>query len=105
MVAALKGQAFERSKPIFWEWRAAKEDPNTWPYQGIRDGKWKLLMNENLGKAELYNIEADWAETNDVSEEHPETVEKLKKQLSDWTATLPTEPPASCFSKQRKNNG
>ena len=102
MVSALKGESFTREKPIFWEWRAAKEDPNTWPYQGIRLGKWKLLVNEKLGKAELYDIEVDWAETTDVSKDHPETLEKLVQQIKAWKKTLPTEPPADCFSKHRK---
>jgi N-acetylgalactosamine-6-sulfatase len=104
MVSALKGNTFSRDKPIFWEWRAAKEDPKTWPYQGIREGDWKLLVNEKLGKAELYDIETDWAESTNLAGDHPETVEKLKMQLATWTATLPMEPPASCFSKHRKTH-
>ena len=58
-------------------------------------------MNEKLGKAELYDIESDWAETTDVSKDHPETVEKLTDQLQQWKKTLPAEPPVSCFSKIR----
>ncbi|MFC1764487.1 sulfatase [Planctomycetota bacterium] len=101
IVLALKGKGLSRSKPIFWEWQGAKNHPDVWPHRGIRDGQWKLLYNAKLGKTELYNIEADWAEEMDVSREHPEIVEKLSKQLNDWTKTLPTSPPAHCYSRLR----
>jgi arylsulfatase A-like enzyme len=101
IVSALKGEPFQRSKPICWEWQPARNDPILWPQFGIREGKWNLLINEQLGKAELYDIEGDWGQTTDVSKEHPETVDKLSRQLHAWKKTLPTEPPSSCFSKRR----
>ena len=101
MVSALKGKPFVRNKPIFWEWAPARQHPTLWPHEGIRDGKWKLLYNEKLGKTELYDIESDWAETNDLSKEHPETVEKLVAQIKAWKRTLPNKPPTSCFSRLR----
>ncbi|MEI6892085.1 MAG: hypothetical protein V5783_07940 [Pontiella sp.] len=61
-----------------------------------------MLYNEQLGKAELYNIDDDWAETTDISKEQPEVVEKLIHQIQAWKMTLPTEPPAGCFSILRK---
>lgn len=101
IVPALKGEAFVRSKPICWEWRPANNNPVLWPKFGIRDGKWMLLLNEELGKVELYDIGGDWAETADLAKAHPETVEKLTQQLHAWKKSLPTEPPASCFSSLR----
>ena len=101
ITATLKGEAFKRNKAIFWEWAPAREHPMLWPHRGIRDGKWKLLLNETLGKAELYNIEADWAETHDLANENPELVDLLSEKIESWAATLPTEPPVSCFSNAR----
>ncbi|WP_372798519.1 sulfatase [Pontiella sp.] len=102
MVSALKGEKFERTKPIFWEWRPARNHPILWPHFGVSDGTWKLLYNEKLGKAELYHVHDDWAEARDVSAEHPETVEQLKKQIAGFEKSLPPEPPAGCFSRLRK---
>lgn len=101
MVPALRGGPFERDKPIFWEWAQARNNPETWPHLGIRAGKWKLLRNDELGRVELYDIEGDWAETTNVSAEHPETVRKLTRQLHAWKNTLPVSAPESCFSKRR----
>jgi N-acetylgalactosamine-6-sulfatase len=102
IVSALEGKPFDRTEPIFWEWAPARDTPELWPNLGVRNGKWKLLYNEKLGRAELYDEEGDWAEAVDVSKEHPETVEQLTQQLKAWKKTLPTEPPASCFSRLRK---
>jgi hypothetical protein len=59
------------------------------------------LINQELGKAELYNIESDWAETTDLSAQYPEVVDQLTQQANAWKATLPSEAPASCFSASR----
>ncbi len=102
VVSALKGEDFKRKKPIFWEWKPAKEHPEIWPQLGIRDGKWKLLLNEELGKSELYNIDEDWEETADLSNKYPEILENLTQQLNNWKKTLPLEPEESCFSAERE---
>jgi N-acetylgalactosamine-6-sulfatase len=102
IMPALKGEPFERGKPIFWEWKKSRgKGGNSWPHLAVRDGKWKLFLNDAIGKAELYDIENDWAESTDVSREHPEVVEALAGRAREWKATLPTEPPASCISKFR----
>jgi N-acetylgalactosamine-6-sulfatase len=101
MVSALKGEEFERNKPIFWEWRAARSHPIIWPYVGVRAGKWKLLYNPELKKAELYNIEEDWAETTDVSSQYPEVVKELTQEILAWKETLPTNPSPDCISALR----
>jgi N-acetylgalactosamine-6-sulfatase len=101
IVAVLKGQAFKRSRPIYWEWRGGHGSPYLWPHLGIRDGRWKMMVNRELGRTELYDIKADWAETNDVAARHPDVVKALTKKVLAWKALLPTEPAAHCFSKLR----
>ena len=100
--SALKGETFERSKPLFWEWRGGSEQPDTWPSLSVRDGKWILLINKEQGKAELYDLEADWAQKNDLAAEKPEMVSKLMKMIDDWKASLPTKPSENALSKARK---
>ncbi|MDF7806357.1 sulfatase-like hydrolase/transferase [Pontiellaceae bacterium B12219] len=99
--SAFKGEAFTRNKPIFWEWRGGDNHEYTWPSLGVRDGRWKLLVNPETQKVELYDLENDWAEKNDVAADHPEVVQKLSEQLRVWKQSLPTEPPASSLSKAR----
>ncbi|UCC99860.1 MAG: sulfatase-like hydrolase/transferase, partial [Phycisphaerales bacterium] len=48
IVAALRGFGFKRTKPIHWEWRGGHGPPYLWPHLGIRDGKWKMMFNQEL---------------------------------------------------------
>jgi N-acetylgalactosamine-6-sulfatase len=98
---AFKGEGFARSKPIFWEWKGGDNQDYTWPSLGVRDGKWKLLVNPETKKMVLYDLENDWAEKTDVAADYPEVVQNLSEQLNTWKQGLPTEAPANCFSKAR----
>ena len=101
VLSAFKGEGYTRTKPIFWEWRGGDNQAYTWPSLAMRDGKWKLLVNKEQGKLELYNLEEDWAETNDVSAKFPEVVQALSEQLDNWKASLPTEPSSNALSSSR----
>jgi len=102
IVPALKGLGFKRAHPIHWEWCGSHRPPYLWPHLGIRDGKWKMMLNQELNRIELYDIEADWAETNNVAGLNPDVVKALTKKVMAWKKSLPTEPPAHCFSRTRK---
>ena len=56
---------------------------------GVRQGKWKLLLPDRKGyrnyvddlgsdDIELYNLDTDIGETDNVAEEHPEIIEQLR---------------------------
>jgi len=101
IVAALKGLGFKRAQPIHWEWRGGHGPPYLWPHLGIRNGKWKMMFNQELNRTELYDIEIDWAETTNVAGANPDVVKGLTKKALAWKESLPKEPPAHCFSKLR----
>jgi len=100
--AALKGRAFKRTRPIFWEWPGGHSGKSLWPHLGIRDGKWKLLTNRALGRTELYDIETDWAEKHDLADQRPDVVGALTEKVLAWKKTLPSSPPEHCLSKLRE---
>lgn len=103
MMAALCGQKFVRERPIFWEWAPARPHPLLWPHMGVREGPWKLLYNEQESLVELYRIDEDWGEHNDLAAEYPEVVSSLIEKLKAWKATLPTKPPRHCISSERRS--
>ena len=104
VAAAFHGQPFQRTKPIFWEWRGGVDKPFTWPSKGVRDGRWKLLVNEDSGQTELYDLDQDWSEQKDVAESNPKVVETLKQDLDQWTASLPTTPDPRCCAKPKSKS-
>ena len=101
---AFKGRPLKRDKPIYWEWLGGLSKPYTWPTLGIRDGRWKLLLNRKMGKFELYDLESDWAEQKEVSKKNPEIAQALLKKLDAWKDSLPIKPAANCLSSERNSN-
>ena len=52
--------------------------------RAVRDGKWKLVWINHVQRWELYNINEDRTETNDLASEFPEVVADLKNRWLDW---------------------
>lgn len=79
MVDTLRGdgsddKGADKRPPIFWEFSAN---------HAVRDGKWKLVAQR--GKDwELYNLEIDRCETNDLAEEYPKIRDRMAKQYDRW---------------------
>jgi arylsulfatase A-like enzyme len=88
------GKARMRMKPLMWEWRfrIMGEPFHHSPELAIRDGQWKLLMNPDRSRVELYDLSNDLTQLNNVAEHHADIVERLGKQVSAWAATLPAGP-------------
>ena len=71
---AFNGQPLARPQPIFFN----HEDN-----RAVRDGRWKLVSL--AGKPwELYDIEADRTELNDLAAGHPERVAAMAAQYDSW---------------------
>jgi arylsulfatase A-like enzyme len=94
MSRAILGRPKRRAKPLMWEWRfrVAGDMAHRCPMLAIRDGKWKLLMNPDRSRVELYDIPTDPTELDNVASQHPDVVKRLSERLLKWQATLPPGP-------------
>lgn len=67
------------------------------PSSIVRDGRWKLIRYHADSTEVLYDLQSDIEEQMDVTAEHPEIVERLGKELSEYLqttgATYPTVDP------------
>ncbi len=87
----LAGASRARTKPLYWEWRfnIAGYNVNRSPMLSMRDGKWKLLMNPDRSRVELYDIPADAMELNNLADRQPALVKDMAEKLLSWQKTLP----------------
>ena len=77
LVPVLEGRTREPHPEIFFEF--AK-------YKGLRAGKWKISWQK--GPWELYDIEADRTELNDLAKKMPDKVEALAARHEAWLKDL-----------------
>ncbi len=88
------GAVRKRRRACYWEWRY-RVFGHPWhhpPRLAIRQGDFKLLMNPDRSRVELYNVVRDPGERDNIASEHPELVEQLAEKLLRWNATLPRSP-------------
>lgn len=105
-VKAFLGQpAVRRERPLFWKadspWPAPKGRPFHWAAYAVVDDHWKLLANRDFSHVELYDLNADPLEQNDLAETEAKVATALKQKLTQWQDSLPTKPTGPVFSSLR----
>jgi arylsulfatase len=72
--------------PVLETGRRKPHDALFWEHEGnraVRQGKWKLV-SRHPGSWELYDLEADRTEMNNLAEERPEQVRELAGRYRRW---------------------
>ena len=90
----------ERNEPVMWEYgstpggslQPAKEAHRS-PTLAIRQGKWKLLINTDSKRIELYNLYTDPGEQNNLVNEKENLARELAEEVLDWRHSMPVEMP------------
>ncbi len=91
MSAALRGQTVRRQNPLFWEWRFHIHGPNLnrSPQLAMRQDNWKLLMNPDRSRVELYDLTRDAGEVDNLAVQNPQVVAAMSARLMAWKASVP----------------
>jgi arylsulfatase len=74
------GENKQREKPIFWEWQDG---------QAVYFNSFKIVKEGLENHWELYNLDADPTETNNLATQNPEKVKELEGLFLAWKAGLP----------------
>jgi len=72
-----------KSRPLFWHY-PHYSNQGVEPGSAVRLGKYKLIDNFEKGRQELYDLDTDISEKNDISSLKPEKTRELYKLLMDW---------------------
>jgi len=74
LMPVLLGDSLKRERPMFWEYRGSR---------ALREGKWKLVGQR--GDAwELYNLEKDRSELNNLVDVYPDRVRRMVDTYDAW---------------------
>ncbi|MEM1213591.1 MAG: sulfatase-like hydrolase/transferase [Planctomycetota bacterium] len=90
----LRGSTRKRTAALLYEQRVRTPGHvhHRSPALAIRSGDWKLLMNPDGSRIELYNIVDDPRELNNVAYKHPNTIDELRAPLMKFHADIPPGP-------------
>lgn len=116
MTSAFLGKTHQREKPLFWEYGRSRpaidqrkneasakgggkgklrffpypqEPDSRSPNLAMRQGPWKMLMNDDRSQVELYHLEQDPNESHNLATEQPEIASSMRQRLLMWKASLP----------------
>jgi arylsulfatase A-like enzyme len=95
MAETFMGRPRLRKKDLFWEYgrdasyiRPGLERDRS-PNLAIRSGNWKLLMNDDRSRIELYDLNRSDKEETNVAVEHKNIARDLSTRLMAWRKSLP----------------
>lgn len=81
------------------------KDHLIWEHEGncaVRKGKWKLVCRFP-GDWELYNIETDRSELNDLAGDNPEVVAELEAIFKAWAERCDIQPWDNIIARRKEN--
>lgn len=90
----LRGAARPRRRPMMWDWRfpVAGHTLHKSPRLALRQDRWKLLLNPDRDRVELYDVPADPMELCNLADCREDILDRLAPTLLDWADALPEGP-------------
>ncbi len=102
LLPAINGQKTKADRPLFWHYPHYHTQGAT-PYSAVRLSKWKYYLFYEDNHTELYDLEVDLSEKNDISAQNPEKMKEFNQLLKNWlkevNAQLPV--PNTGFDPQK----
>lgn len=97
ILPAFAGKNVQRPIPLFWRTHVSPPGDRV----ALRSGDWKLVGNDTLTKFQLYEIQQDWKEENDLAPTMPDKTEEMKQRLCDVWKAIEKEGPDHWWKAER----
>lgn len=93
VLQAWRGRPLPSRGPLFWEYGRNDEffkfGPDRSPSLAVRRGDWKLLINPDGSRVELYDLATDPKESSNRAAGTPDVVQALTDLVMAWRASWP----------------
>jgi len=80
----VSGAGVHEPRPLYWRWGG---------FVAYREGPWKIVVDEALGKPELYNLAEDRAETTDLAARETDRLAAMMARLRTLQGEIEAEGP------------
>ncbi len=89
MLPAFEGRPVERKVPLFWRTHVSRPDSRV----ALRIDQWKIVGNETMEEFQLFEIDKDPREENDLARAMPDKLDEMKQTLFQVWADIEEEGP------------
>ncbi|MEX2382189.1 MAG: sulfatase [Opitutales bacterium] len=83
LLPMLRGEGTPERDGLFWHY-PHYSNQGGFPGGAVQIDGWKLIERYEDGRVHLYNLRDDIEEQNDLAEEYPERVERMRERLHAW---------------------
>lgn len=97
MLPVFEGKTLKRPIPLFWRTHVSQAGDR----MALRIGDWKIVANDTMTKFQLFEIQKDWKEENDLAGKMPEKTEEMKKVLFKTWEDIKKEGPNEWWENER----
>ena len=98
MLPAFADKPVERKVPLFWRTHVSSPADRV----AMRIGDWKIVGNDTMTEFQLFEIQKDWKEENDLAAKMPEKTEEMKNVLFKLWANIEEEGPNEWWENERQ---
>ena len=94
LISTLLGKTkASRKAPIFWRRPPDRNGENGVdnPDLAVRDGRWKFLVNYDGSQPQLYDLQNDISESENLIGEHRDVALRLHSAIKSWNADMPKD--------------
>lgn len=98
MVPAFAGEPVKRKIPLFWRTHVSQPGDRV----ALRIGDWKIVGNDLMNSFELFEIQKDWKEENNLAAAMPEKTEEMRKALFKIWKEIEAEGPREWWLNDRQ---
>ncbi len=98
MTPAFSGKPIKRKIPLFWRTHVSSADSRV----AMRIGQWKIVGNDTMTEFQLYRIEKDPKEENDLAAKKPEKLAEMKAKIFEVWKGIEAEGPSEWWTEEKE---
>ena len=97
LLPAFAGNPVARPVPLFWRTHVSPAEDRV----AMRVGDWKIVSDDTMTKFQLFNVQKDWQEKDNLAETMPEKTEEMKRALFQTWDKIVEEGPNEWWEAER----
>ena len=97
LLPVFAGKPVERPIPLFWRTHVSPAEDRV----AMRIGDWKIVSDDTMTRFQLFNVQQDWQEKNNLAEKMSEKTEEMKQVLFQTWQNIVEEGPNEWWEMEK----